>query len=224
MKHSRNLVHAIIAAGVLATLLGAPLTGRADRFSGGAASGYGMREAAFTLGVGTATVSLAQSQILTRDPQGAAVAMPAITVADHATAPVIKAAGGIRISLPASSRLAWDSTATTPTLGGSASGKVSSTVAYADADRTLVVTVTDDFAAGDTLKLNGLAVTNRIDAARPEGLELNLRGGTGQPDAYSRETLAVTVPRPGGPGQGYAMDTMSQDMLIVARGTLMMIR
>lgn len=224
MKQTCRFKHLFIGAGVLAALLGTPLAGRADRFSGGAGSGYAMREAVFTLGVGTATVALAQSQILTRVPLGAAVALPALTVADHATAPVITAGGDIRITLPASLYLRWDTSVTAPTLGGSGAGKVAAAVAYADAGRTLSIDVTGDFAAGDTLTLNGLAVTNRIAAARPTGLELNLRGGTGQPDAYSRETLAVTVPRPGGTGQGYAMERMAADMLIVARGALMMIR
>jgi hypothetical protein len=63
----------------------------------------------------------------------------------------------IRLIIPAGISMVWDSTDTTATIGGTASAKVSTTVSYEDSNKTLVVNVTSDFAAADTLTISGVS-------------------------------------------------------------------
>jgi len=63
----------------------------------------------------------------------------------------------LRLIIPAGISMVWDSTDTTATIGGTASAKVSTTVTYEDTDKTLVVDVTTDFTAADTLTVSGVS-------------------------------------------------------------------
>src|SRR5439155_47879 len=68
----------------------------------------------------------------------AATAMSAITVTDAAT-PTISAANDIRIRIPATVNMTWNTALTTATLTGTGASKVSSTVSYEDGGKTLVL-------------------------------------------------------------------------------------
>src|SRR5207247_4420311 len=78
----------------------------------------------------------------------AATAMSAITVTDAAT-PVITTTNDIRIRIPASFNMSWNTALTTATLTGTGASKVSTTVSYEDGGKTLRLNVTTNFAAND---------------------------------------------------------------------------
>ena len=84
-----------------------------------------------------------------------------LTITEHATTGTITAANDLRIRIPDSFNMVWDTSVTSVTLGGAASGKVSATLlAYEDGAKTAVIDVTSDFAAGDVLTLADLAFTS----------------------------------------------------------------
>jgi len=72
--------------------------------------------------------------------------------------------------------MTWDTTDTSATIGGSAASKVSSTVSYPD-NKTLLINVTQDFSAGDTLIISGLGFDNFTDQSFKDHLELSIDGG-----------------------------------------------
>ena len=83
----------------------------------------------------------------------------ALTVTDTLDIPPITALDDIRIRIPAGFNMVWDGSDTTATIGGSASGKVSTTVTYEDAGKTLVLDVTSDFVNGDAIVVSDLSFT-----------------------------------------------------------------
>ena len=68
---------------------------------------------------------------------GTTVPITGFTVRE-ADAVQITAANDIRIKIPATTGLLWDTTDTTATIAGSAAAKVSGTVSYTDAGKTLI--------------------------------------------------------------------------------------
>ena len=111
-----------------------------------------------------------------------------ITVSDAAV-PSITATNDIRIRIPAGFNMTWDSAITTATIGGVASGRVSTTVSYEDADATLVLDVTGDFVVGDYITLEDVNFTN-FNSSASDNLELLIDGGTSVVDE-DRRTIAV---------------------------------
>ncbi|MFA9566527.1 MAG: hypothetical protein ACERLM_17835, partial [Acidimicrobiales bacterium] len=85
----------------------------------------------------------------------AATAISAITVFDSAT-PTITAANDLRIRIPASFNMSWDTTDTSAVIGGGASAKVSTAVSYEDGGKTLLLAVSSDFINGDDITVSGL--------------------------------------------------------------------
>ena len=110
-----------------------------------------------------------------------------ITVVDGST-PGITAANDIRVKIPSSFNMTWDQTDTTATIGGSASGKVSSTVTYEDSNKTLVLNATSDFAAGDYITIGGLSLKSfsGTSAATTLGVDTN---NDGTSDATDQKTI-----------------------------------
>src|SRR5436309_9954926 len=78
-----------------------------------------------------------------------------ITVTEGATA-TITAANDIRIRIPATFNMSWNTALTTATLTGSAAGKVSPTVSYEDGGKSRVLNVTGNFGAGQQVVVSGL--------------------------------------------------------------------
>src|SRR5213596_661300 len=101
-----------------------------------------------------------------------------ITVTDAATA-TITAANDIRIRVPATSNMTWNTGVTTATLTGSAAAKVSSTVSYEDGGKTLVLNVTTNFAGADQLVVSGLQYTSFTAHSAADYLQLVVTGPGG---------------------------------------------
>jgi hypothetical protein len=109
----------------------------------------------------------------------AATAMSAITVTDSATTPSITALFNIRLRVPTGFNMTWNTALTTVTLGGSAAGKVSTTITYENGGQVLRLDVTSNFAAGDQLIVSGLQFNNFTAASAADNLEMTLSGSAG---------------------------------------------
>src|SRR6266516_2247149 len=120
-------------------------------------------------------------------------AISAITVTDAAL-PTITAASDLRIRIPATLKMSWNTGLTTATLTGSAAGKVSTTVSYADAGKTLVLDVTSDFAAGDQIVVDGLEYQNFTTVSAPDYLQLVISGAVGVTNASDSRTIEIVGP------------------------------
>src|SRR5207249_4149105 len=99
----------------------------------------------------------------------AATAMSAVTVTDAAT-PGITATKDIRIRIPATFNMSWNTALTTATLAGTGASKVATTVTYEDAGKTLVLNVTTNFAGNDQIVVSGLQYTSFTAASAPDYL------------------------------------------------------
>src|SRR5439155_22091019 len=93
--------------------------------------------------------------------------------------PSITAAKDVRIRIPATFNMTWNTALTTATLTGSAAAKVSPTVTYEDAGRTLVLNVTSDFAGADQLVVSGLGYPSFTAPSAVDNLELVVSGAGG---------------------------------------------
>ncbi|HWL39698.1 MAG TPA: hypothetical protein VNO75_05615 [Gemmatimonadaceae bacterium] len=122
-----------------------------------------------------------------------AASMNTATITD-ATAPMITATNNLRLRIPASVSMTWNTAATTATIGGAASGKVSTAVTYEDAGKTLVIDVTSDFAGGDQITVSGLEFNNFSAASGPAALELVASGSGGATTTVSDRTKRVVQP------------------------------
>jgi len=126
-----------------------------------------------TIVIGAPTISSAAGQTFTVGDSATAVS--AITVTDDSNTSTITAANNIRIRLPSGFNMSWDTSDITATIGGGASGKVSTTVSYEDSNQTLVVNVTTDFAAGDQITVSDLSFSSFSAASSPDNLELEVK-------------------------------------------------
>ena len=141
------------------------------------------------------SVSSASSQTFTVGQASTAAAV--VTVTDDAITPTITAALDIRIRIPAGFNMTWDTSITTVTLGGTASGKVSTTLlAYEDSNHTLVVNVTSNFVAGDTLTLTGLKFNNFTAASNFTQLQLVVAGTGGATANTDNRWKSIQIPTP----------------------------
>jgi uncharacterized repeat protein (TIGR01451 family) len=122
-----------------------------------------------------------------------ATAISAITVKDAAT-PVITAANDIRIRIPATLFMSWNTALTTATITGGAAGKVSTTVTYEDGGKTLVLNVTSNFAGGDQITVSGLQYTAFTWPSGPDRLQLVLSGSGGSTAATDSKTITIVGP------------------------------
>src|SRR5207247_1595423 len=123
----------------------------------------------------------------------AATAMSAITVTDAAT-PTITAAGDIRIRIPASVSMTWNTALTTASITGSGNSKVSNTVSYADGGKTLVLDVTSNFGAGDRIVVSGLQYTSFTAPSAADYLQLVVTGAAGATAASDSRTIQIVAP------------------------------
>jgi hypothetical protein len=204
-------------------LLGAVLTSARGegKYSGGVGSGASMAEASAGLGGAIVTMGSASNQVFLRGLSPATVATITVT---SVTAAGIKAADDLRVNMPDGAVLIWDASVTLPVFGGTASNKVASAVSYTNGGRTVLIDVTADFGAGDTLTVGGLAVTNLAAAALPGKLSLDI-DHDGKPDVFDAQTVDIRMSRPGGSGSGYAVNAMTRDVsLASAYGSVMFVR
>ena len=142
-----------------------------------------------TIGAGgMAVMSSASNQIFS--VFNPSTPMSPISVFDASTA-TITAVGDIRIRIPVSFNMTWDTGMTTATLGGTAAAKVDTGVSFEDADRTLVLTVSTDFADGDNLVVSGLNYFNFAATSAPDNLELVIAGSGGATVDEDDKSIAI---------------------------------
>ena len=124
---------------------------------------------------------------------GAATAMSTITITDASTA-TITAANDIRVNIPAGFNMTWDASVTTATISGGAAARVSTTVSYANGNRTLVLNVTSSFASSDQIIVSGLRFTSFTAASALNRLilEVGNNGLTTGLDDKSIQIVPVT--------------------------------
>ena len=151
-----------------------------------------------TLGGMPAAVPIAAQTIASAANQTFVVANPpttlsAITITD-AKPPTITAANDIRIRIPASFNMTWNTALTTATLGGGAAGKVSTTVTYEDAGKTLVLNVTTNFAQNDKLTISGLQFMTFTATSTADNLELVVSGAGGSTADLDSRTITIVAP------------------------------
>lgn len=117
--------------------------------------------------------------------------MNELTITDHTTAE-ITAVNDIRIKIPATSHVIWDTTDTDATIGGTAAVKVFSTVSYEDAGKTLVLDVSADFANSETVTVSDL--TYKFIAAHAAApLTYSIDGGVTYGNGDSNTELSATA-------------------------------
>ncbi|MBA7511636.1 hypothetical protein ES705_03632 [subsurface metagenome] len=122
-----------------------------------------------------------------------ATAISTMTITDHPTTPTITDANDIRIKIPSTFNMEWDISDTTATIGGGAAGKVSTDVSYEDSNKTLVIDVTTDFVAIDSITVSGLSFTNFSAGSAADNLELET-ANNGSTASYDDKTITIVGP------------------------------
>ena len=105
--------------------------------------------------------------------------------------PSITAANDIRIDIPATLAMTWDQTDVTATIAGGAAGKVSTTVSYQNAGKTLVLNVTTNFVAGDQITVSGLGFASFSATSPANNLLLIVTGAGGATAATDTRTKTI---------------------------------
>jgi hypothetical protein len=152
---------------------------RIDKDQGGGLNDRGLREFDFQgyKSVEAQHLGIASDADQTFDKDQAATPIERINITYYPENGTINTADDIRISIPAGFNMTWDTTDTSATIGGSASAKASSTVSYPNS-KTLLINVTEDFAAGDTLTISDLSFSNFSDQSFKNHLQLSVDGGS----------------------------------------------
>jgi hypothetical protein len=136
------------------------------------------------------TLSSAANQTFTEgDPS---TPISTITVSEAFPTPSITASNDIRIQVPAGFNMVWDTSDTSAVIGGGASSKVSTTVTYEGSGSVLVLDVTSDFAAEDSITVSGLSFTTFSAASPADNLELDI-DNNGAPDATDDKTIEINA-------------------------------
>gem|GEM_PF-2785273 len=129
--------------------------------------------------------------------QASTLASP-ITVSDDSGTASITLTNDIRIAIATTSGfgMEWDTSVTSPTFSGSASGKVGATVSYPSTSE-MLVDVTTSFDAGDTLTISGVKYQNFV--APPKSgtgaLLLHIDGSATPNAAAATSSQIVTIGR-----------------------------
>lgn len=121
-----------------------------------------------------------------------AAPMQAITWTEDGVTPVVTAGNDLRVMIPSIFSCTWDTTITTMTFTGTASGKVSTTVTYQDGGKTMLIWVNSSFAASETLIISGGKFTNFTAISASDNLEVDIdNDGTG--DYTDSATIEITA-------------------------------
>ena len=145
-----------------------------------------------TIAIIDVMISSAANQLFTvGDP---ATAVSTITITEDAVQASISALDDIRIRIPLTANLTWDISDLSVLLGGTASGKVSTTLLpYEDGGKTVVLDVTANFAATDTLTIDGLTFANFTAPSSAQSLGLDIFD-SGTDFALDDKTVQVVAP------------------------------
>src|SRR5207253_10048692 len=108
--------------------------------------------------------------------------------------PIITAANDIRVRIPSGFNLSWNTALTTATITGSGAGKVSPTVSYEDAGKTLVLNVTSNFAGNDQIVVSGLQYMSFTAPSTAGYLQLAVSGSGSSAAASDSRTITVVQP------------------------------
>jgi len=177
-------------------------------YTGGSGDAYSMGAMAGDVHLGGAVVTLASAANQSFSRGYAPAAISTITITDDTT-PGIKSGTPIVVRIPANLAMAWDETDVTATFGGTASGKVG-IISYASGNKHLVINVTSDFAAGDTLTIADLSFKNYLGSGA-DRLELDF-DNNGLADAEDNRTVSIlSAFHYGGMEDSYALNTMNDD-------------
>ena len=144
----------------------------------------------FTVGAGSTAASNIEVVLLSGAPGGG-----------------INTTNGIRVNIPSDLDMVWDSSVTTATITGNASGDVSTTVSYANSNQTLVLTVTSNFTNNNFIIISGLSFKS-FTGASSDFLTLEVDGADQiASDLYKKfiNYSAISGNTDGGVGQGYSM-------------------
>lgn len=226
VPHRTGLARGIATAAWLSVALRL----QAASFNGGPNDGWVFGECAPTVLGGSGVTLTSTDRVYTRG-DGPSPA-PLLTIADDQTVPGIKTATGLRLTIPASLPLTWDTNVTLLTLGGSAASRVTTAATYTNGARTLVLEVTEDFLPGDTLTLADLGFAGfmsaglgslsldidrdgRADTTDPAVYRIVDRGMNGGPDDG---TCAARLAA--GTGMGGSVVTLVSTDAFYARGSL----
>src|SRR5207249_3367063 len=144
-----------------------------------------------TIQVVQPTIASAASQLFVAGQ--AAAAMSPITITDAST-PTITAAQDLRIRIPATFNMTWNTALTTATITGGAASKVSTTVSYEDGGKTLVLNVTNNFTASNQIIVSGLQYQNFTAPSAADSLQLVIAGPGGGTAARDSRTIQIVRP------------------------------
>jgi len=190
-------------------------------YNGGAGACYAMDELAtpFHLGGPLVTLSSAANRSFARGY--APVAISVMTITDDPTTPGITSGTSIAVWIPVGFAMTWDETNLNAVIGGSAAGKVSATVSYAGANQRLLIAVTDNFSAGDTLTVSALAFKDFLGSGSSR-LELDY-DNDGVADASDDKQLTIDGVFAGGDGANYCLNQALREKCLNPVGTLISI-
>jgi len=186
-------------------------------YTGGSDDGWGRDIMTNDVSLGGPHVTISSAANQTFQWGDAATPISMITITD-ATPPGISNGVSITVRIPASLAMTWDETDLNPTFGGSASGNVGG-ISYAGSNKRLVITVTGDFSAGDTLTISDLSFANFL-AEGTSNLELDF-DSDGIADALDDKTVTITnICSSGGSGDGQDSLAMTEDQFLPFAGTI----
>jgi len=186
-------------------------------FIGGTGDGWSYLESAdLTMTGPNITISSAANQIFYVNQS--ATAISTITITDNTGA--ITAANDLRIRIPSTFNMTWDTTDTTAAIGGGASGKVSDSVTYEGSNKILVLNVTSDFSAGDAITVSGLSFTSFSAVSSYDNLELDVYNSGivyTVDDKYIQIKSSTSQPFIGGTGDGWDYSESSDFKLAISK-------
>jgi hemolysin-activating ACP:hemolysin acyltransferase len=169
-----------------------PVVNPAAPYVGGSDDGWDFDSlgSGFYLG-GAEGVSISSEANQTFDIGQASTPISPITVTD-ATGLLITVADDIRIHIPASFPMTWDSGDTSAVITGTASGKVSPTVSFEPGNKILVIDVTAPFGVGEFITVSGLNFNNfsGLEMEISDNLELDANNDAGA-DAFDDKTVTI---------------------------------
>src|SRR5439155_1635951 len=110
--------------------------------------------------------------------------------------PSITAANDIRIRIPATFNVSWNTALATATITGSGAGKVSPMVSYEDGGKTLVLNVTTNFAGNDQIVVSGLQYMGFTAPSAADYLQLVVTGAGGGGGTNASDVRPIQVVQP----------------------------
>ncbi len=179
---------AAVALAVAGLTLGGP-TGWAAIYTGGEGAYYAMQAMTNDVNVATVPVSISSEADQWFVRGYAAADISPIKITDATNTPLISNGVAIALSIPEDLSMTWDETCLAPTFSGSAASKVGS-ISYTHSNKRLLIEVTANFDAGDTLVVSNLACKDYLGTGSSR-LELDY-DNDGVPDAQDDKIITIT--------------------------------